>query len=139
MTLRRRSAEKNWFRAIPVKTALEGSAGDQIIRLFAAQDYLDSLGSKQDLLKAILQKINLEIIPQPEQTKSAVTTKEMRIQVTLHPATLAVLPLLDGQTILQKAIEQTFPQGIPPDDVRQNVLDDVEMLIQLGMVIPQGF
>jgi SAM-dependent methyltransferase len=136
LTLRGRSTTKNWFRAIPVKTTLEGQAGEHFLRLFAAQDFLDSLESRQDLLKIIFQKVNLEINPQPGQTTSVYSAKQLNIQVNLNPETMPVLTLLDGKTILQQAIEKSLHQKKVPGDITQSVLEDVEMIIQLGLIVP---
>jgi SAM-dependent methyltransferase len=137
LTLRRRSTAKNWFRAIPVKKSLDGQAGEQFIRMFAAQDYLDKLESQQDLLRAVLQKVNLEITPQVDQINSVYSSKEMHIQVTLNSATMVILNTLDGRVVLQKALDRIELEGFVGSDIAKVVLNDIEMLIQLGMLVPQ--
>jgi hypothetical protein len=49
---------------------------------------------------------------------------------------MPVLIHLDGKTLLRQAIEKSIHKGIVPGDITQSVLDDVEMLIQLGMIVP---
>jgi hypothetical protein len=139
LTLRRRSATNNWFRGIPVKVALEGQAGEQFVRLFAAQDYLDTLENKQDLLRIVLRKVNLKIVPDAEQINTVFCSDGMHIQVTLNPATMAVLNYLDGQTMLEKILEKMLSDGLVIALITQEVLNDVEMLIQLGMLVPIVF
>ena len=136
LTLRRRSATKNWFRAIPVKVVLEGQAGEQFVRLFAAQDYLDTLENKQDLLRIVLRKVNLEIVPEAEQINTVWCPHGMHFRVTLNPATMAVLNYLDEQSMLEKILEKLLSDGLVTTLITQEVLDDVEMLIQLGMLVP---
>jgi SAM-dependent methyltransferase len=138
LALRRRCKAKNWFRAIPVKKALAGQAGEQFLRLFAAQDYLDGLEKRQDLLSTVFWKVNLDSAPQAGPANSVFSSKEMPIQVSLNPATLVVLNYLDGKTVLQMALEKSLPHGFVTAEIRQAALDDIEMLIQLGMLVPQA-
>ncbi len=105
--------------------------------MFAAQDYLDKLESQQDLLRAVLQKVNLEIAPRVDQTNSVYSSKEMHIQVTINPATMLILKILDGRVDLQKALDKIELEGFVGSDIAKVVLNDIEMLIQLGMLVPQ--
>lgn len=51
MIMRRRGSQKNWFRAHSIGTGrYRGSCGDQIERVFAAEDLLASLGDDRRLL-----------------------------------------------------------------------------------------
>ena len=51
MIMRRRSAQKNWFRAHSIGAGrYRGSGGDQIERIFAAEDLLQSLDGDRQLL-----------------------------------------------------------------------------------------
>lgn len=51
MIMRRRGSQRNWFRAHSIGTGgYRGSSGDQIERVFAAEDLLQSLGDDRQLL-----------------------------------------------------------------------------------------
>jgi methylase of polypeptide subunit release factors len=56
MVMRRRSGQANWFRAhILDKSRCMGSSGDQIERIFAAEDFLEALDDDHQLLEQRLQ------------------------------------------------------------------------------------
>jgi SAM-dependent methyltransferase len=52
LVLRRRSGTRNWVRADELSGRPEGSCGDQIARIFAAQDELDGLSDEAVLARA---------------------------------------------------------------------------------------
>jgi SAM-dependent methyltransferase len=136
LTLRRRSAEKNWFRAIPVNKGLDSEVGDQFIRLFAGKDFLDNLGSLDELLNIVFHKVNLEIEPGNDSANWVYSSKEMRIQAVFSPESIPVLKYLDGQNSLMKAIQLAYPNKNDENQKTNEILTDIEKLIQLGMLVP---
>ncbi len=137
LTLRSRLTSKNWFRAIPVNKELDSQVGEQFIRFFTGKDFLDTLGNRDELLNIIFYKFNLEIEPENHSTKWIYSSKEMRLETTLSPETIPVLSYLDGTCSLLKAIQLAYPNSTGKEQKTQEILNDIEKVIQLGLLVPK--
>jgi len=127
--LRRRASASNWVCAAEVTKSLETPAGEQLVWLFEAQDYLASLPDKGALLEEILMPLEVDIHPAAGAgNPKAVSTSGLYLQADLQPATAEVIRHLDGRTRLREAIQKSGVEG--------NVLDDIRSLLSLGMLAP---
>jgi SAM-dependent methyltransferase len=134
--LRRRVSKRNWFQSVHAKRNIEGSASDQFIRMFTNQDFLITLDPSNNLLEKIFTLQDLKFSPNPRKGKSLVSQSNgLRLESEVHPATRAVLHLLDGQTSLQNTIQTISSYPVyPMKEITRIILDDMRVLLQFGMV-----
>ena len=139
IVLRRRTSTDNWFQAVQAKQNLEGSAGEQVFRMFAMQDLLNSMENSETLMDKILVPLDLEISPvRPDQKPLVSQSKVLRLEAEVHPATLDILHHLDSRTRLKTAIQAISSQPeFSTIDIQSLVLSDMKILIQYGMVVIQ--
>ena len=137
LTLRSRLTSKNWFRALPVNKELDSQVGEQFIRFFTGKDFLDNLGNRDELLNIVFYKFNLEIVPENNSTNWIYSSKEMRLETSLSPETIPVLSYLDGKCSLLKAIQLAYPNNSAREQKNQEILNDIEKIIQLGLLVPK--
>ena len=131
--LRRRTTEQNWVCSASVtKSLLESPAGEQIARLFEAQDYLAEVGNRDSLVEEILVPQDMRLEQEPEAgTLLAVTTAGLYFQVDLSPLTAEVIARLDGRTCLREAVQKTG-RGVDEDPT---FLLEIHTLLGLGMLV----
>jgi SAM-dependent methyltransferase len=131
--LRRRTSEQNWVCSASVtKSLLESPAGEQIARLFEAQDFLSELTNNEELLETALIPLDMDIQPgEDERGLQAVTTRGMNFQVDLSPLTAEVIRGLDGRACLREAVQKAG-QGVDEDPT---FLLEIHTLLGLGMLV----
>ena len=107
--LRCRTSEHHWVCSASVtKSLLESPAGEQLARLFEAQDFLAGLPDNEALLETVLIPLDMEIQSrEDERSLQAVTTKGFNFQAGLSPFTAEVIRGLDGRTSLRDAIRKS--------------------------------
>jgi methylase of polypeptide subunit release factors len=131
--LRRRTSEQNWVCSASVtKSLLESPAGEQITRLFEAQDYLAEVGSLDSLVEEILVPQDMRLERETEAgTLLAATTAGLYFQVDLSPLTAEVIAQLDGRTRLREAVQKS---GREMDEEPTFALE-IQALLGLGMLV----
>ncbi len=136
--LRRRTSGRNWFYTARVDNVLEDPAGDQLERLFAAQDALSALPRPDDLLARTLVPWQIETAMHPGgQLVRVRSTAGLCLQTDVHSLCLKVLGHLTGGISLQAALDQTAQErSILPEEFSAAMLEDIRRLVDLGMVIP---
>jgi SAM-dependent methyltransferase len=136
IVMRRRTSVINWFQAVHAIKNLEGSAEDQIERLFAMQDFLISLNHSNGLLDKIIVQLDIEILPVDKENRFLVSQiNGLRLETEVQPATLALLRRLDDHTSFRSIIETLSPQPeFATTDIRDAVEADIKTLLKLGMV-----
>lgn len=130
--LRRRTSEQYWVCSASVtKSLLESPAGEQLARLFEAQDFLAGLPDNEAFLETVLIPLDMDIQSGEDQRSlQAVTTKGLNFQADLSPFTAEVIRGLDGSTPLHAAI-QKVGQGVDDDST---FLLEIQALLGLGML-----
>ena len=114
VVLRRRSGGRNWTRADRVAIDRLEQAGDHVLRLFAAQDYLESLDDDRGLLDSPFTLVGGHRLEQTftfhearSDLRSSVLSLDdgLAFRIGLDEQAARLLPLLDGRP-LHAAIDQ---------------------------------
>jgi hypothetical protein len=138
VTLRRRSEGRNWFCSATVNRMLEDPAGEQILRLCAAQDYLSTLESTDMILRESFAPTDIGFTGDKNEV-TAYSTRSSRFEVKILPTTKAVLQKLDGKTTLEKAIQiVSHESSMEVAKIQHEVLASIKELLKLGMIQPQA-
>ncbi len=136
--LRKRSGGSNWFHATPVWHALDQPAGEQLQRLFRAQDMLSSFQHPEDLFQE--RWIPCQVEGTAGAGEGEVTIRSfsgMRLEARLSPLSARVLGHLDGRAPLTTAVELAAQEmRVSYADTSAAVLSDLRRLIELGMIVP---
>jgi SAM-dependent methyltransferase len=137
LTLRRRSRARNWFCSATVNRTLEDPAGEQILRLFAAQDYLSTLETTDTIFSESFTLIDLGFTEDKNEV-TAYSTRASRSEAKILPTTKAVLQNLDGTTTLEKAVQiVSHESGMEAAKIQHEILASIKELLKLGMIQPQ--
>lgn len=129
--LRRRTAEQNWVCSASVTKRLESPAGEQIVRLFEAQDYLIETRSGDSLLDEIFTPQRMRLEQGEDGSLQAVTTDGLYLQAAIQPFTAEVIAHLDGRTCLREAVQKAG-RGVDEDPT---FLLGILTLLGLGMLV----
>ncbi|MGD0613621.1 MAG: class I SAM-dependent methyltransferase [Anaerolineales bacterium] len=138
VTLRSRTSGSNWFCAALVDSSLESPAGEQLQRLFAAQDTLSAPRHPEDIFDKRWVPWRMEMTVDPGgQAVMARSSSGLRLQVKIQVLSAKVVEHLSVGIDLRNALDHTAQeQGILPESASAAVLEDIRRLIDLGMVIP---
>jgi methylase of polypeptide subunit release factors len=146
--LRRRTGGANWTRSDRVPLERLDVAGEHILRVFAAEDYLRGLDDERRLLEeplAVAERHRLEqtlVCRGGEaQVEASVLALEeglgFRTALDLHTARL--VPLLDGRRPLGAVVAQRAAElGLPAEEARAYetaALPAVRRLLELGLLV----
>jgi hypothetical protein len=147
VTLRRRSGGRNWVREDEVALDRLEPAGEQTLRVVAAQDYLAGLRDERGLLDG-----RFALVPSHrlEQTLTAgvsgfiVESQTLRLdegfcfRAAVDRYTAALLPHFDGETPLAGVLERAAARLDLADDERERfvpaALPVVRRLLELGFL-----
>jgi len=144
--MRRRRAARNWFRADEWKEAIQHPVGDDILRGFAAQDFLVKMSRDRDLIDARLTAapgVRLEQQSEPSGGGWRVVSARLR-KVEGLTYTSAVNPPLanliagcDGHRSLKELLSAlAASQKTTLDSILPAYLGVVRQLIARGMLLP---
>lgn len=134
IVLRKRSGE-NWFVHDEVSLAPRGDAGSHLERIFAAQDYLRSLGREDELLTAALGLAPGTLLVERRQPDGLLERARVTVErgIPLRgrvPASVApVLAALDGRRRLADIVGPA---------ARAEALPALRELVSRGLLVPQG-
>jgi len=145
--MRRREGRSNWIREDSVRSRI-GSSSEQVIRAFAAEDFLQSLGSDRELLGHRFSLLPGHRLDQTLAAENGVWgLKEATLTQTegfafrggLDVMSMSLLGRLDGSVTLGQAVAQATKElGFSPEDA-QHVEDAgiqmVRRLYQLGFLV----
>lgn len=145
--MRKRSRHTNWFRSWALdRGSYSGSSGDQIERLFAAEDLLESLAEDKQLLDQRLrldEHHHLEHQLKVEDGRWALASARLHASkgvpfagnVDMYTANL--LALLDGRRTLRQAISELADQTqADPEKLVSACHAAVRKLMQSGFLSP---
>ena len=145
MILRRRNAPTNWFRGhVLDKGRCLGSAGEQIERIFAAEDLLESLDNERQLLdhrllfdKHHLLKHELKVEGRgwAVQNEQLVTSEGIPFAGNVDAYVANLLAGCDGQNTLGRLIEKMAGQlNTEPEKITPGCLAVIQKLLRSGFL-----
>jgi len=150
IVMRRRGGRgENWIRAISSNARRIAPAEPHIRRIFAAQDYIHSLGIGNGLLQGVFAVAGDHRFEQwfrlGEGSVLEHTTMKLEgglmTEVPVDPRTLSVLGLLDGRRPLGDVLHQAAaddPERPDPGLFAVETLPAIVRMLELGLVVPSG-
>jgi methylase of polypeptide subunit release factors len=150
IVLRRRSSGENWFWSYSPPGDRMAPASEHILRLCAAQDYLQRLNNQQTLLQetfALVEGHRLEETVLFEDGVRSVQKSLLRLEGGLQPqvlldlAAVRLLSAMDGRRVLQAALDQvaqTAGEPLADENVATSVLPWISKLVELGFLVPSS-
>jgi hypothetical protein len=145
--MRRREGRSNWIREDSVRSRI-GSSSEQVIRAFAAEDFLQSMGSDRELLGHRFSLLPGHRLDQTLAAENGVWgLKEATLTQTegfafrggLDVMSMSLLGRLDGTVTLGQAVAQASQElGFSPEDaqhVEDTGIQMVRRLYQLGFLV----
>jgi SAM-dependent methyltransferase len=148
VVLRRRSAARNWVFAYSPSSERITGASDHVLRLFAAQDFLEESGTNQSLLAHSFTLVEDHQVEQLGRLREGGTHVErivlenesgLRFKVSLDPSSVDVLSRLDGSRPLRdvlRAASGSAPAGTTAEEFERRALPVVRRLVELGFAVP---
>jgi methylase of polypeptide subunit release factors len=150
LVLRRRSAgAPNWFWHHRPSSRRIGSASEQILRLFAAQDFLRGNGDGPDLLGARLALAGDHVFEQTGRLDDDASGGEPTVlrldgglcfRMEVDGPTIALLSRLDGRRTLGEAVAElaAASRGVEPARLAEASLPGIRRLVELGFLVARG-
>jgi hypothetical protein len=149
LTLRRRQAQTNWFRCDTLPEIQGGCpCGDQIQRIFAAEDFLNGLQKDEEFMAqrlAISPDVVLDQRLAPRDAGWVVEAINLRLARGLpfagnvDAALLRLVNTCDGKRPLRDLIAAMVEgSGQNAQTVRQQCLEMARNLVRWGMLVPRG-
>jgi SAM-dependent methyltransferase len=136
VTLRRRASAHNWVNAASVTKSLDSPAGEQLMRIFEAQDYMAALLNRDDLLEENLIPLDMKFEKESAAVNiQVVTTKGLFFQADIQPFTAEVIEHLDGKTGLRSAIQKAGPNWVSDSGQGNSLIGEIQTLLSLGMLV----
>ena len=142
--LRKRSRGRNWVRTDLMPHRPTGPAGDHILRVFEAQDHLQSSGSDDDLLDGVFSLVDGHLLDQRMSYRAhRYESPEARLYlengvglgVDVDPLVTHVLFRLDGTVPLRRIIDEAATDtGIERQQLTEVTLGSIRRLFGLGML-----
>jgi methylase of polypeptide subunit release factors len=142
--LRRRSGGRNWTRKDRVSLERLEQAGGHVLRVFEAQDYLETLADDRGLLDERLALVEAHRLEQTfagaELRSTTLSLREgLGFRVGLDEHAAGVVPLLEGERPLRAVLAQRATElGLASEDAvrfEQAALPAVRRLLELGIAI----
>jgi methylase of polypeptide subunit release factors len=146
LTLRRRDNGMNWFSAHSATSELVSTAGDQLLRLLSAQDFLAG-ASDNDLLGAPLRLADEHRLEQTLRLDRGTVHAErtvlrlddgLKFETPVDPAVAQLVALFDGARPLNMVIAQlagSLP-GASEETLTPLALQVTRHLLGVGIVVP---
>jgi methylase of polypeptide subunit release factors len=145
--MRRRQGE-NWVWAHSPATERISAGGEQVLRLFEAQDYLAGLGSAEELLAQAFELVPDHTLEQTARLGAGSREVERTVlklegglgfRVAVDAGTLEVLSRLDGARPLGDVLREVSakaPGDPSPEEFASAAIPAITRLIELGLVVP---
>ncbi len=155
VVLRKRKASSNWVRAIEAPGAPEGPAGDQLLRMFAAQDLLAGDPSKESasatappaeerLLNLVFMPVQELRLEQAVGFSAGAFTAEpaiarlaggLGVAAPIPASLLQVVMSCDGTRTLGELLEEALIENEPQRaELSGAALQSMAQLLELGLV-----
>ncbi len=150
VVLRRRTSQSSgaWVRAIEAPAAPEGPAGDQLLRMFAAQDLLARGSSEQELLKLSFTPVEDLRLEQAVGFRAGAFAAEpatarlaggLGVAAPIPPTLLQVVMSCDGTRTLGELLEEACGAQEPQRaELTQAAVASMARLLELGLVTACG-
>jgi methylase of polypeptide subunit release factors len=151
VVLRRRSAARNWVRKDNVSLERVVQASDHVLRVFAAQDYLETLADERVLLDATFGLVERHHLEQTLTHRGGRTELQgtllsldegLAFRIAIDEHTTRLLPLLDGRRPLHEVLaQQSAELGLGAEDAGKfaaAALPVVRRLVELGFLAPSA-
>jgi methylase of polypeptide subunit release factors len=146
--LRRRTSDRNWFRADRIPPGRPEPASEHVQRVFRSQSYLSGLTDDSALLDETLSLVERVRIEQELHSREGgyvvdsmtlVLDEGLGFRAGVDQRTAALVPLLDGSGPLQQTIDATADGlGLESDDreaFTRGALGVVREMLELGFVV----
>jgi SAM-dependent methyltransferase len=147
IVLRRRDGA-NWIRSDTIHGSVGGPAGDEVMRLFAAQDFLSSLPGPEAVLDRVLasnpkHRLEQTLRPRPDgytvEEASVVLEEGLAFRASVDVYAMQIVVRLDGKRTLREVLEEARAEiepGMDPEEFAAASLRAVRRMIQLGFLLP---
>jgi hypothetical protein len=146
VVLRRRSGV-NWVRADVLAEDPKSDCGEQIVRVFEAEDALRTLVDDDALLARAFRLVDAHYLQQSLQLREGhfvIEESELRLRGgfafrgRVDGPTLQLLQKCDGQTPMRDLVdERARAAGSPADRVKGPLAAAVRRMVSLGFLVPQ--
>jgi methylase of polypeptide subunit release factors len=143
--LRRRGSGPNWVHAHELPADRLRPAGEHILRLFAAQDYLAALGEEREMLSERFALAERDLIEQRAVLHDGEwVASEIRIKLEeglgfsagIDPPTAQLLAMLDGQRTLGEVVfELADREQADRETLVASALGVVRGMLELGFLV----
>ncbi len=144
VVLRRRGAEHNWVRTAELARGPSGASGDQVRRVFAAQDATAPVGVHSSLLDESFAPVDGHRLQQFLTFRDRTYTAEdavillddgLGLRNRVPPPALHVLLRMDGSRSLRDLVAETSEDtGLDLGDLTTTVVACVRELLELGFL-----
>lgn len=148
LTLRRRDGGPGWLRLDELPESLTGAAGDHILRVFAAQDYLTGLEDERAALGHAFALADDERLDQTLRVRDGEFVIERTLlrlerglpfEGAVDGYALHVLSRCDGTRPLGELLDEIAgAAGLDPEVFVPSSLAVVRRLLELGFLVPAG-
>lgn len=146
IVLRGRAAARNWIRADDFPNEVVTPAGDQIVRTFAAQDYLATIADDRALLRRPFRLVAAHRLERAigDGTRAAATRgavlqldEALAFRAGVDAMTVRLLERCDGRRPLGTLLDDLARvTGRPARRLRASLLPAVRQLVRLGFLVP---
>jgi methylase of polypeptide subunit release factors len=135
LILRKRSGLKNWFCSAQVDRLISAPAGDHLLSLFQAQDYLENNTMNGEIARNQVVPINLEVTANPGMTSfNAHTVRGLNLHTSILPVTADFLSRRIGATSISEYLTSEHPDGHEQKKLLPGMVEDLTKLTTFGMV-----
>ena len=146
--LRRRSAARNWIRAEELPTNRLLPASLHVLRIVAAEDFLEGLARPEDLLDERLALVQAHQLDQRLAARehglahlhtSLSLDEGLGFVIGVDLETAELLPALDGSATVREALaERARERGLEEERLEQAALPVIKRLFELGFLERQS-
>ena len=144
---RRPTGERPWLRALSLRQAPEDPAGEDLLRLFRNEDWLETGGGDQRLLESAFRLLDRHEVRQTlgyrggvyDSHRCAVAqTSGLRLEVAVDPEALQVLLRLDGSHTLRDIAQQVASElGLDVTALTDKATTAARELLRHGLIVAQ--
>ena len=143
---RRASSDHHWVRPFSLRHLPEDPAGEDLLRLFRGQDWLEARGSDELLLDSVLQLLDRHEVRQTLTYRGGVydshgctivRTSGLGLEVAVDPEALQVVLRLDGrQTVREVARQVAAELGLDAPALLDKAAMAARELLGHGLILP---
>jgi methylase of polypeptide subunit release factors len=144
--LRKCQAPEHWIRTESLPETRVGKCGDQVLRLFANEDFIRELASDAVLLQSrfhLADDHEIEQILRCESGQWSIARIEIRARQGLRfcgrrdPATFQVVRACDGRAAIETVLPELEAQlGVPAARLASHLAEILRHLLRLGFLLP---